>query len=81
MRLPLGAAATRAAEVEPRGEYVIVVGPEVAVEIEVDDAVLVEAVRVAMADGASRRDAAAAVAQEFGVAKRRVYELALGTDR
>ena len=80
-RPPLGAAATRAAEVEPRGEYVIVVGPEVAVEIEVDDAVLVEAVRVAMADGASRRDAAAAVAQEFGVAKRRVYELALGTDR
>jgi 16S rRNA (cytidine1402-2'-O)-methyltransferase len=81
VRLPLGAAAARAADVEPRGEYVIVVGPAVVAEVEVDDAVLVDAVRAAMADGASRRDAAASVAQEFGVARRRVYELALGTDR
>lgn len=81
VRLPLGAAAARAAEVEPRGEYVIVVGPDVAPEVVVDDAVLVDAVRAAMAAGASRRDAAAAVAQQHGVARRRVYELALGTDR
>jgi 16S rRNA (cytidine1402-2'-O)-methyltransferase len=81
VRLPLGAAAARAAAVEPRGEYVIVIGPEEPPEVDVDDGLLVDAVRAAMAEGASRRDAAATVARAHGVARRRVYELALGADR
>jgi len=81
VRLPLGAAATRLAAAEGRGEYVIVLGPEVPRVVEVDDAVLLAAVRVAMTAGASRRDAATAVARDHGVARRRVYELALGADR
>ena len=78
VRLPLGEAAVRAAGVEARGEHVIVVGPGVVREIEIDDAVLLDAVRAAVAAGASRRDAVSAVAQEHGVARRRVYELSLG---
>lgn len=81
VRLPLGAAATRLAAAEGRGEYVIVLGPEVPRVVEVDDAVLLAAVRAAMTAGASRRDAATAVARDHGVARRRVYELALGADR
>jgi 16S rRNA (cytidine1402-2'-O)-methyltransferase len=78
VRLPLGEAAVRAAGVEARGEHVIVVGPGVVREIEIDDVVLLDAVRAAVAAGASRRDAVSAVAQEHGVARRRVYELSLG---
>jgi 16S rRNA (cytidine1402-2'-O)-methyltransferase len=78
VRLPLGEAAVRAAGGEPRGEHVIVVGPGAVREIEVDDAVLLDAVREAVAAGASRRDAVSAVAHKYGVARRRVYELALG---
>lgn len=81
LRLPLGTAAEHLAAVEPRGEYVIVVGPAVPRLVEVDDAVLLDAVRRAEAAGASRRDAAAAVAREHGVPRRRVYELALAMDR
>lgn len=81
VRLPLGAAAAHLASVEARGEYVIVLGPQAPREVEVDDAVLLAAVRAAMTAGASRRDAAAAVAREHGVARRRVYELALAADR
>ena len=81
VRLPLAEAAAHLTTVEPRGEYVIVVGPEVPRVVEVDDAVLVGALRAAMTAGASRRDAATAVARDHGVARRRVYELALGADR
>ncbi|MFM7059860.1 MAG: 16S rRNA (cytidine(1402)-2'-O)-methyltransferase [Actinomycetes bacterium] len=81
LRLPLAAAAAHLASVEARGEYVIVLGPWAPPEVEVDDAILLAAVRAAMAAGASRRDAAAAVAREHGVARRRVYELALAADR
>ncbi len=59
-----------------KGEVVIVVdgAPPAA---EPSDGDLVSAVRVAMAAGASRRDAAGEVAESFGVGRRRVYELAL----
>jgi 16S rRNA (cytidine1402-2'-O)-methyltransferase len=75
----LGAAIERCAEVEPRGEYVLVLhgAPP---PVEVDDAALREALALARAGGASTRDAVAQVAERFGAAKRRVYDLATGRD-
>ena len=71
-------ACDRCAEVEPRGEYVVVVdgAPEPA---EVDDAELASALAEARAAGRSTRDAVALVAGRFAVSKRRVYDLATRT--
>ena len=73
------AAAARWASSAPvRGEVVIVVAgaPETA-EPEVADRRLLEAVEVRLAGGERTRGAVDAVAGEFGVARRRVYDLAL----
>jgi 16S rRNA (cytidine1402-2'-O)-methyltransferase len=59
-----------------RGECVLVVGPAEA-EGPIADAEVVAALERALASGSSRRDAAAGVAAELGIAKRRVYELAV----
>ncbi len=61
----------------PRGEIVLVVdgAPR---RVGATDAELVEALTAAVAAGDSTRDAAAGVAANFGVPKRRVYDLALG---
>lgn len=63
------------APVTERGEVVVVVGPspdpEPASEAEVE-----RALRLELDRGASARDAAATVAEMFGVSKRRAYELA-----
>ncbi len=72
----LGDAVRHAADVEPRGEYVIVV-EGAAPPAEVDDDTLREAICAAKAEGLSKRDAVAAVVDQYGVAKRRVYDLAL----
>lgn len=71
----LGEALARCAEVEPRGEYVIVLegAPPPG---EIDDQQLIEALAAARERGESTRDAVAAVAERFGAAKRRVYDLA-----
>lgn len=61
---------------EPRGEFVIVVAGAPAPEPAGDDAV-VAALRAELAAGASKRDAAAAVAATLGVPKRRAYALAV----
>jgi 16S rRNA (cytidine1402-2'-O)-methyltransferase len=61
---------------EARGEHVIVIAPAPRND-HVDDGTLERAVRVAIADGASARDAATAVARDLGVPKRRAYEVAL----
>ncbi|MEP1123109.1 MAG: 16S rRNA (cytidine(1402)-2'-O)-methyltransferase [Ilumatobacter sp.] len=65
---------------EPRGEYVIVLGPvEPAVDEATDDAVrslLVEAI----GRGASTRDAATSVAEQTGRRRRDVYQLAVDLD-
>jgi 16S rRNA (cytidine1402-2'-O)-methyltransferase len=61
---------------EPRGELVLVVEgapPPAAVDVEQIGAAL----SAALSDGASARDAAAAVARDLGVPKRRAYELAV----
>jgi 16S rRNA (cytidine1402-2'-O)-methyltransferase len=73
----LGEAMVHLTEVDPRGEYVLVLAGAPAPGEVGDDAILAALVR-ARAEGASTRDAVAAVAGSLGVAKRRVYELATG---
>ncbi|HSL57274.1 MAG TPA: 16S rRNA (cytidine(1402)-2'-O)-methyltransferase [Acidimicrobiales bacterium] len=73
----LAAGVAHAAEVEPRGEYVVVVDGAPAPEPPDDDR-LVADVRALVGAGASTRDAAADVARRHGVSKRRVYDLAVG---
>ncbi len=65
---------------EPRGEYVIVLAPASVDGAVADDDVVRAALRQARADGASTRDAAAAVASELGRPKREVYALAIALD-
>ena len=66
-----------AAAGEPRGEICIVVGGRTGAAAVPDDVDLLALVAGRMADGASRRDAAAAVAAELGLRRRDVYERAL----
>jgi 16S rRNA (cytidine1402-2'-O)-methyltransferase len=72
-------AATWAASPPVRGEVVIVVaGAAEAPEVRVEDGPLREALELRLARGERTRGAVDAVAEEFGVARRRVYDLALG---
>ena len=66
----------RCAEVEPRGEYVVVLDGADAPP-DATDAELAAAVARLLADGLSTRDAAAEVAATYNVPRRRVYDLAL----
>lgn len=75
----LGDAVTWADAAEPRGEFVLVIDGAPAPE-EADDDALISAIRASLADGHSKRDAVAEVSRRFGVAKRRVYDLALQVD-
>lgn len=72
----LGSALELVAKVEPRGEYVVVLAGDSDDEAPTDE-VLRAALDIARAMGASKRDAVAAVAADFGVAKRRVYDLSI----
>ena len=66
---------------DPRGEYVLVIeGAHVDDRTATDDEVR-QALRSHLDDGASTRDAAAAVAREVGRPKREVYALAIALDR
>lgn len=60
---------------EPRGEYVIVLDGATAVEV--DDQQLEGAIAEILRNGGTRRDAVSEVVSKYGVAKRRVYRLAL----
>jgi 16S rRNA (cytidine1402-2'-O)-methyltransferase len=71
------AAVSRVAAVEPRGEYVLVVGAAPPVSAVVDDDDLASALSERLAAGADRKTAVAAVAAALGVPKRRVYDVAL----
>jgi 16S rRNA (cytidine1402-2'-O)-methyltransferase len=71
----LADAVTHAQRTEPRGEYVIVVGPA-AERAPAGDADVEHAIRAALADGRSARDAATEVAAELGVPRRRAYAVA-----
>jgi 16S rRNA (cytidine1402-2'-O)-methyltransferase len=81
-RGPLAELAEWAAAAEPRGEITLVVAgaaPSTAERPSDDD--LRTAVAAGQAAGASRRDAIAAVAKEYGLPRREVYELAVRADR
>lgn len=67
-------------EVEPRGEYVVVLdgAPEAP---DAEDEAIVAALAVERDGGSSTKDAVAAVADLFGVSKRRVYDLATRAQR
>lgn len=69
-------AARVGANSEARGEHVIVVGPAEHTAT-VDDDTVEQAVEDAMANGASARDAAATVARDLGIPRRRAYDVAL----
>jgi 16S rRNA (cytidine1402-2'-O)-methyltransferase len=71
----LAAAVRHVERSEPRGEHVIIVGPAPE-PAPADDAEIETAVRAALADGRTARDAAADVANALGVARRRAYEAA-----
>ena len=73
----LAEAVHHAEEIDPRGEYVLVLDGA-PVPAEVSDADIVDALARARAAGASTRDAVADVVTELGVEKRRVYALATG---
>lgn len=74
----LDAAIAHVADVEPRGEHVVVVDGAPEAEPATDDALLA-AVRRLTGEGVSTRDAVAEVAAAFDVSKRRVYDLATGS--
>lgn len=74
----LAAAVERCEEVEPRGEYVVVVEGAPPPEPVTDDE-LRDEVRRLLDAGVSTRDASAEVATRFGVPRRRVYALATGS--
>jgi 16S rRNA (cytidine1402-2'-O)-methyltransferase len=71
----LAEAARHAERTEPRGEHVVVVGPAPE-RAPPGDAEVEAAVRAALADGRSARDAASDVANALGVPRRRAYEAA-----
>jgi 16S rRNA (cytidine1402-2'-O)-methyltransferase len=73
----LAEAVAHLAAVEPRGEYVVVLGGAPPRAEATDDELRAALVR-ARGAGASTRDAVAEVAEHYGVARRRVYALAVG---
>ena len=73
----LAEAVTRFENEDPRGEFVLVIEGAPAPSPPGDDEVAA-ALRERMGRGASRRDAAAEVARDLGVSRRRAYELASG---
>jgi 16S rRNA (cytidine1402-2'-O)-methyltransferase len=76
LRTSLGEAAAVAADAVGRGEHVIVLAGAAPVAVTVSDDDLRAALQRARAAGSSARDAAATVARELGVPKRRAYDLA-----
>ena len=69
-------AVKRHSDDEPRGEFVLVLAGA-APAAPPSDAELLTALRLEIAGGASRKDAASRVSARFGVPKRHVYELTL----
>jgi 16S rRNA (cytidine1402-2'-O)-methyltransferase len=73
----LADAAAWSASVEPRGEYVVVLGGALPDDREVDDADIEGALVQWLARDGDRKAAVAGVAHSLGVPKRRVYDIAL----
>lgn len=74
----LADALRHATEVEPRGEYVVII--DGAPEQVASDESLIEALERELQSGASRRDAISTVVELTGAKKRQVYDLALRLD-
>jgi 16S rRNA (cytidine1402-2'-O)-methyltransferase len=73
----LGDASATFAEREVRGEVVVVLAGDPAAGRVPDDHEVADALRRRLGGGASLRDAAASVAGDLGISRRRVYDLAL----
>jgi 16S rRNA (cytidine1402-2'-O)-methyltransferase len=75
----LGELAEWAAQVHPKGEITVVVAgaPGPGPLAHLDEEIVRGAVSARIAHGASHRDAVAAVAQQYGLSRREVYELTL----
>lgn len=65
--------------VAPRGEYAIVIAPALHSEVEVTDEEIVRELAARTATGLSKRDAIDEVTAAFGVARKRVYAIAVGS--
>jgi 16S rRNA (cytidine1402-2'-O)-methyltransferase len=65
--------------VTPRGEYAIVIAPATNTEVEVTDEEIVRELAARTANGLSKRDAIDEVTAAFGVARKRVYAIAVGS--
>lgn len=65
--------------VAPRGEYAIVIAPALNTEVEVTDEEIVRELAARTANGLSKRDAIDEVTSAFGVARKRVYAIAVGS--
>ena len=75
LRTTLGQAGRHFEQVEPRGEFVLVLEGRSGETAPASDDALLDALRAAVADGLSKRDAVVEVAGRTGEPKRRVYEL------
>lgn len=65
--------------ITPRGEYAIVIAPALNTEVEVTDEEIVRELAARTANGLSKRDAIDEVTAAFGVARKRVYAIAVGS--
>jgi 16S rRNA (cytidine1402-2'-O)-methyltransferase len=77
VRGPLGEVASAAMTAAARGEHVVIVAPAASRNVHVDDETLADAAVRALAGATSARDAAATVARELGVSRRRAYDAVL----
>jgi 16S rRNA (cytidine1402-2'-O)-methyltransferase len=77
----IGDALARAADGEPRGEWVLVIAGAEPAAASLSDADVIEALRTRFDSGADRRAAVAGVAAELQLPRRHVYQLALGIER
>lgn len=75
----LAEAVTHSQTVAPRGEYAIVIAPALNSEVEVTDEEIVRELAARTANGLSKRDAIDEVTAAFGVARKRVYAIAVGS--
>ena len=75
----LSAAIEHSRAVAPRGEYAIVIAPATNTEVEVTDEEIVRELATRTANGLSKRDAIDEVTAAFGVARKRVYAIAVGS--
>jgi 16S rRNA (cytidine1402-2'-O)-methyltransferase len=73
----LGEAVEHSQTVEPRGEYVLVLAPHETEHIDITDDMIRDELASRLASGLSKRDAIDEVTAALGVARKRVYSLAV----